>query len=136
MVRTRSLKVKVSSITDGTSNTLMVGERRQFLGELLVTGSSYDNEPCYAAGFNNGTDSECMRVAVSNGSGSWLTPAQNTNVALNSLTGWQFGSSHVGAMNGVFADGSVRVIRYEVDPTLFMRICVRNDGAVVDTSGL
>ena len=43
----------------------------------------------------------------------------------------QFGSSHTGAVNATMCDGSVRAIRYNPDPELFRRLCVRNDGQVV-----
>ena len=39
-----------------------------------------------------------------------------------------FGSSHTGGLNAVFADGSVRFIRFNVDPVAFMRACVADDG--------
>lgn len=136
VVRTGVAKINLGkSIQDGSSNTLMVGERRQNLLELLVQGSSYDNEPCYCTGFCNGTDSEAMRVAVTNGT-SWLTPQRNTAGGLNNQTGWSFGSNHDSGMNALFGDGSVRSIRYGVDPLLFMRVCVRDDGTTVNLDGL
>ena len=38
-----------------------------------------------------------------------------------------FGSSHPGGMNAVFADGSVHTVHYLVNKTVFQRACVRDD---------
>jgi prepilin-type processing-associated H-X9-DG protein len=40
----------------------------------------------------------------------------------------RFGSSHPGGFNAVFGDGSVQHIHYGVDPAVFRRACVRDDG--------
>jgi prepilin-type processing-associated H-X9-DG protein len=39
----------------------------------------------------------------------------------------EFGSSHPGVLNALFADGVVRTIRYSVSPAVWRRACVRND---------
>ena len=39
-----------------------------------------------------------------------------------------FGAPHPGAMNAVFADGSVRRIRYDVSLGVFQDVCRPNDG--------
>ena len=43
-----------------------------------------------------------------------------------------FGSSHTGGLNAVFADGSVRFIRFGIDPVAFMRAGVADDGQTFD----
>lgn len=47
-----------------------------------------------------------------------------------------FGSAHTGGMNAVFADGSVRFIRFNVDPLTYLRAIVADDGNAVDLSNL
>jgi prepilin-type processing-associated H-X9-DG protein len=42
-----------------------------------------------------------------------------------------FGSPHSGAMPCLFADGSVRTIRYEIDGTIMARLWAWNDGQIV-----
>jgi prepilin-type processing-associated H-X9-DG protein len=44
----------------------------------------------------------------------------------------RFGSSHSTGFNAVFADGSVRTIRYGVDRLLFNYVCHREDGKLFD----
>jgi prepilin-type processing-associated H-X9-DG protein len=45
-----------------------------------------------------------------------------------------FGSNHSGGLNAVFGDGSVRFIRFNIDPVTYMRLCGVDDGGVVDGS--
>ena len=47
-----------------------------------------------------------------------------------------FGSSHPGGFNSVFADGSVHAIQYDIDPYVFDRLGDREDGQIVDMSQL
>src|SRR4051812_37635726 len=57
LVRMGTAKIGIKDITDGTSNTLMLGEKRLKLGKF---GVSYDdNEACYSPGW----DSEMVRFA-------------------------------------------------------------------------
>ena len=57
-------------------------------------------------------------------------------VTSTSGTVWRryFGSSHAGGLNAVLADGSVRFISFTVDPLVFMRACVADDGAAIPGS--
>ncbi len=43
----------------------------------------------------------------------------------------QFGSSHIGGMNAVMGDGSVRTVSYSVDPAAWHAACTRNGGEVL-----
>jgi prepilin-type N-terminal cleavage/methylation domain-containing protein/prepilin-type processing-associated H-X9-DG protein len=109
-------------IPDGTSNTLMVGEKQLNLAYLGV--STDDNESCYSSGF----DLDVYRIAKKV-SGIYQTPQPDFTDPTASTSGLsRFGSSHPTGMNAVFCDGSVRVVRYDVNDKVFMRACVRNDG--------
>jgi prepilin-type N-terminal cleavage/methylation domain-containing protein len=127
--------VNFALITDGTSNTLLVGEKQQ--NPKNFGGSGGDNEPWP----NSGWDQDEYRI----GSATWFPqsdfeydtgrPAGTTPAPPEVGTGaggtfWssRFGSSHAGAFNAVLVDGSVRSISYNVDAETFRRLCVRNDG--------
>jgi len=47
---------------------------------------------------------------------------------------FHFGSPHPGGGGYAFGDGSVRMLRYEIDSEIFRRLAVRNDGEPVDAS--
>ena len=44
--------------------------------------------------------------------------------------------AHPGAFNAVFCDGSVRAVKYEIDPEVHRRMANRKDGLVVEVDGL
>jgi prepilin-type N-terminal cleavage/methylation domain-containing protein len=131
-------RVRIGMITDGTSNTLLVGERRINLADIDSGNDCYDNE----AAVRPADDCDVLRRAQSI-AGSWLTPAQDMNMPNTTPCGelggpglCQFGSSHPGGMQGVLCDGSVRSIGYGVNATVFKNLCVRNDGQPLDASQL
>lgn len=45
---------------------------------------------------------------------------------------YTLGSAHQGSMNAVFADGSVRSIRYSISWSLLNQLADRRDGSVID----
>ncbi len=112
---------RFASVTDGTSNTLMVGEKRMnrsMLGQTQA-GDNYG----YTAGWDNttGATQETIRQTT-------LNPLPDT------MTGDgenRFGSSHSGGFNGVLVDGSVRLIPFTIDRNVFRRLGDKADGEVV-----
>jgi prepilin-type N-terminal cleavage/methylation domain-containing protein/prepilin-type processing-associated H-X9-DG protein len=114
----------MQAISDGTSNTLFVGEK------ILNTAKTCcaDNEFWAGPGQNDG---DIIRGVRANGS-SWWTPGPDApDGSVPDDEHYRFGSGHLSGMNAVFGDGSVRFIRYNVDATQFMRMCSRSDGGVV-----
>jgi prepilin-type N-terminal cleavage/methylation domain-containing protein len=118
--------LKLKDVPDGLSNTLFVAEK--FLNADATC--CYDNE--FWAG--PGLDGDIIRGSPGSGT-NWMTPMQDQRLgAVDDV--YRFGSAHPAVMNAVFGDGSVRAVRYAVDPVQFMRACHRNDGGVLNLGDL
>jgi prepilin-type N-terminal cleavage/methylation domain-containing protein/prepilin-type processing-associated H-X9-DG protein len=105
--------VTLQMITDGTSNTLLVGDKR-LNRRYLGLAQSDDNE-----GYTAGWDHDTMRYTT-------RSPLPDFN---GSGDGNQrFGSSHTSGFNAVFVDGSVHGLSYSISLTTFSRMGQRNDG--------
>lgn len=110
-------------ITDGTTNTLLVGEKQtnpRYYGQ-----SGGDNEPYV----NSGWDQDEIRWGSPTN-----TPAPDTVHPAEPPTYWsgRFGSAHAGVFQGVMVDGSVRSFSYNINGELWERICTRNDGLSIN----
>jgi prepilin-type N-terminal cleavage/methylation domain-containing protein len=114
VVRRQTMEVHLERIIDGTSSTLLVGEKRLNTARL-GTFQHDDNE-----GWTSGWDWDAIR---------WANEPPAPDHRDGSILGCSgFGSSHAGGFNGAICDGSVRLIRFNVDHELFRRICIRDDG--------
>lgn len=109
---------RIGDITDGTSNTLLVGEKRlnlRFLGQ-----AQKDDDIGYASGW----DPDTIRQTE-------IRPAPDYS-APSGDGGRRFGSSHTGLFNAVFADGSVRTISYTIQLSTFAALGNKSDGLTVN----
>ena len=120
---------KMADITDGTSNTYLIGEK-------------YLNPDNYATGMDNG-DNEAALVGdiddilrwvattapPASTTASYLPPAQDTpgNGAY-----FGFGSAHANGFQMAFCDGSVQMMNYTIDPETHRRLGNRKDGYAID----
>jgi prepilin-type N-terminal cleavage/methylation domain-containing protein/prepilin-type processing-associated H-X9-DG protein len=111
--------LRIADMTDGTSTTLLVGEKRMNLYYLGQVPRADDNE-----GYSAGNDWDTMRNAN-------YPPAPDTRAATGENGFAQFGSSHRADLNVVFADGSVRPVAFAIDPAVFARLGTRADGQPV-----
>jgi prepilin-type N-terminal cleavage/methylation domain-containing protein/prepilin-type processing-associated H-X9-DG protein len=115
------LPVRITDITDGTSNTLMVGEKRM---NLAFMGLPQEND---AIGYTCGWDLDTARTTDKGPKPDWFGANDATK---------RFGSSHPGRFNSVFADGSVRPISYSIDPLLFSFLGNKSDGQAINSGDL
>jgi prepilin-type N-terminal cleavage/methylation domain-containing protein/prepilin-type processing-associated H-X9-DG protein len=114
--------VKIVDITDGLSNTLLVGEKRlnlAFLGQV-----QQDDNQGYTCGFNNDTIRKTH-----------AQPLPDYSADSGNGDG-RFGASHPGQFNALFCDGSVRPIPYTIAKAVFAALGDRADGQAVDLSDL
>jgi prepilin-type N-terminal cleavage/methylation domain-containing protein/prepilin-type processing-associated H-X9-DG protein len=114
--------VKPAQITDGTSKTLMIGEKR--LNPKEYDSGQWDDD----RGWTDGWDPDTMRST----SCTYQPDGKDTD----GMRGFEFGSTHAAGMNALFGDGSVRVLEYNIDRMLFNYLGDRQDGVVIDTSKL
>ena len=127
----RNSAVRLEDISDGTSNTLMVGERPPSAD--LWEGWWYAGYGC------DGTGRADMVLGVQEGSGGciWsLTNCPRKAVGFapgrieNNCDSLHFWSLHVGGANFLFCDGSVRFLSYSADP-IMPALATRAGGEVV-----
>jgi hypothetical protein len=122
--------VDMSAILDGTSNTILAGERGIFT-TWWETGGQENG--AYRGGFVDGTN----RVGyLTRGFGGAVispipdkpAPAGADRSTLVLYGHKHFGSAHPDGARFALCDGSVRSIRYSVAPDTFYRVCNRKDG--------
>jgi len=125
VMRTTRGVVRFADVIDGTSCTVMIGEKQL---NRAAFGTSIDDNESYATPGWNG-DWEVYRRGAA-------APAPDTNMPRVTTPSQVFGSAHPNGFGCVFADGSVRFIRYSVSVTTWQRACVRNDNQVYNINDL
>jgi prepilin-type N-terminal cleavage/methylation domain-containing protein len=107
-------EIRIAQITNGTSNTFLVGEKYLNVSAYLTGADGSDNENMYV-----GFDNDNTRVTD-------YPPMQDQQNYTGSDRYLRFGSAHAGGLNMVYSDGSVHFIQYSVDPDVFKQAGNRN----------
>jgi prepilin-type N-terminal cleavage/methylation domain-containing protein/prepilin-type processing-associated H-X9-DG protein len=126
----RDSRTRVTDITDGSSNTVMVGERPPSPDMLLGwwTYSELDNtlsarnSYLYYHTTGYGSNTACQAPAL-------YSPGSLNN----NCDAHHFWSLHSGGANWLFADGSVHFLAYSAS-LIVPQLATRNGGEVIDTS--
>jgi prepilin-type processing-associated H-X9-DG protein len=141
--------VKLATIKDGTSNTLMLGEKFVTTDQYTTAAEWGDNNA-----WTNGNSWITTRNAIHQPRQDTAETAATKEVAppnardpgINGRCGpWglgpvgsgggyydYWGSAHTGGFNVSMADGSVRAIPYGIQLAVLRALSDRNDGIVVD----
>ena len=128
-------ETKFSDISDGTTTTLLFAEK--FLEPRFydpsTQASNSDNESLYC-----GWDNDHFRTTNQSQGGPLRDYSQQPESTAPEPTAhsYIFGGPHATGLNASFCDGSVRVINFDVDPSVFESLGCRNDGIAVDAKNL
>lgn len=130
--------IGLSAVSDGLSNTVMLGEKRLKKDRF---GTSEDDNEGWA---DPGWDSEIFRRAAQDPDRPEADMGPSPDITVTDPAVFpnpdeglmQFGSSHPKGINVVLGDGSIRFVRFGPNPEAFRRYCVRNDGTSFNPNGL
>lgn len=114
LVQTGAKQVTFASITSGTSNVLLIGEK--YVDKLIAATRSDCNDD---QGWTDGWDNDTVCVAQPS-PGTTTTPQPDGTVG---TCGTIFGGIHIGGMQAVLCDGSVRSVSFSVSPAAFLIFC-------------
>ena len=124
----RNSTVHIREITDGTSQTLAVGERAELLGEATWVGSVTGAYLAQDPNDNDGVgvyEQEAGSTMVLGCSGEHKSPGDPSGEPD------MFYSMHPGGVNFLFADGHINFLTQEIDPNVFEFLTTRAGGEVV-----
>ena len=127
--------INFAAITDGTSNTVLVGEK--YVSTDLYGGGQWGDNNSWANGSTwisarhsrraPGRDSPAREEAARRQL-PWSDPSGNCR----ECGMWDFfGSAHPSGFNVVFCDGSVRNVKYTIDLATWQLMVARDDGQVI-----
>jgi prepilin-type N-terminal cleavage/methylation domain-containing protein/prepilin-type processing-associated H-X9-DG protein len=141
---------KMTTITDGIANTILLAEAYQVCDNL-------GRYAMYTAGYHNFGITPSLQNAVFSGSDEYPTgtvhrvngmpnvlmfqdrpePLPNKNPrcqqeGANCCDNWRAQTPHAGAINVAMLDGSVRVVRRGVEQQTWARLMLPRDGQVID----
>jgi prepilin-type N-terminal cleavage/methylation domain-containing protein/prepilin-type processing-associated H-X9-DG protein len=131
-------EVKLSQIPDGTTKTLMVGERYLNVNYYLDGNSPRDDQNIfvghdrdvngytYRIAFTISASNPARKFTYRDAPGNNHVPFQD-RPGWDGLSEWAYGSAHPTGINVVYCDGSVDSISYDVNARVFCYLGGRDD---------
>lgn len=111
--------IRIADVTDGLSNTIMVGDKHVSLGDLNNNATEWSNDGIIYSGGEKGGYSR--RAGAAN----------PLALSASSVYTYQFGSSHSGVVQFAFGDGAVKAIRTSLPGSTLALLANREDGQVI-----
>ena len=111
-------EVRLSDVTDGTSNTYLVGEKY-----VTVSGYGTSDDIAHDQSLFSGAIFDSNRFTIG-------PPLPDGDINLQEF----FGSAHAVVCHFVFCDGSVRPISFNIDRDIHRRLGHRSDGQSTPTA--
>ncbi len=120
-------QVKPADVTDGTSNTYLIGEKYACPDTYYTGVNGCDNGDAF-----EGENADVARWSGWSPTSLFLLIPDTPGYG----NGYAFGSAHATSLNMAFCDGSVQAIAYSIDPEIHRRLCNRKDDLPVDPKAL
>ncbi|VTT98220.1 Hypothetical conserved protein OS=uncultured planctomycete GN=HGMM_F37F03C04 PE=4 SV=1: N_methyl_2: SBP_bac_10 [Gemmataceae bacterium] len=114
--------VTIGMLTDGTTSTVMIGEKALSLQMAMAGVNDCNNNEGWIGNWDND-----MLVRGDQAP----KPDSTVTNTTYSFCGQPFGSPHTEGFNVALADGSVRLVPYSIDTTVLRNLCLRADGNVI-----
>jgi prepilin-type N-terminal cleavage/methylation domain-containing protein/prepilin-type processing-associated H-X9-DG protein len=123
-------RIRFADVTDGTSNTFMIGEGRYGVPRRVSTGNTLSSALwCGMSGTYAVPGLFSIYVWIDNVM--WATGGDRTWG--RDYVDEAYNSNHANSVQFLFADGSVHGLAANIDPTLRAQLGVRNDGLPLGT---
>ena len=120
--------LQLRDVTDGTSNTIMFGEK--YMNPDFLEGWEPGDDWSLYTGFQ-GDIARSTWYDPTSGMGWFMLPDTQGLDSRGS-----FGSAHAGVVNFSLCDGSVRSLSFEIEPLTYRYLGNRTDGQTIDKSKL
>jgi len=133
-----NLRGRVADVIDGTSNTMMIGEKFVDVSRYYPPAADIDPADQGASPNSGFTDNGYYGgFQWSNTRCTLGTPKRDIRYppGTSGLAYWQmFGGPHPGGLNIAMGDGSVRSLSWQIPTVVFQLVSRKNDGEVFDSS--